>query len=148
MPVVLREPDAGLTRWSVDGALAGKVRHDRVGAQGDSPAPGLLDIHALRSSSTTGGTVTVAGRRTTSYVDALLVQPLVERLVLSGGDGGTALLRSFAGEDVTTTAVLPGTGTAVVEVYGRRGHLVSRTETDQPSFDVTIPKGGFALATR
>jgi len=148
MPVVLRDPDAGRTRWSVDGVLAGKVGHDRVGEQGDSPAPGLLDVDILRDTATTGGSVTVAGRTTTAYVDALLVQPLVERIVLSAGDGGTALLRSFAGEDIAATVELPGSGTAVVEVFGRRGHLVSRTTTADPSFEVTIPKGGFALATR
>jgi len=148
MPVVLREPDAGRTRWSVDGDLVGAVRHDRVGAQGDSPAPGLLDVATLRGASTTGGALSVLGRTSTTYVDALLVQPLVERLVLDGAGGGTALVRSFAADDVTTTVELPGAGTAVVEVYGRLGHLKSSTTTTDPSFEVIIPRRGFALATR
>ena len=148
MPVVLRDPDAGRTRWSIDADLVGVVRHDRVGPQGDSPAPGLLDVRTLRASSTTGGTVSVVGRTTTSYVDALLVQPAVERLVLSGESGGTALLRSFASGSVGAGAALPGSGTAVVEVYNRLGRLVSSTTTTDPVIEVIIPAGGFAIASR
>ena len=49
MPVVLLDPSAGTTTWTTPRRVAGVIRHARVGAQGDSPAPGLLAIETLPS---------------------------------------------------------------------------------------------------
>ncbi len=48
VPVVLLDPEAGRTGWGRGGEVAGRVRHDQVGPQGDSPAPGLLSAERLR----------------------------------------------------------------------------------------------------
>ena len=96
MAAIELSPDAGVTGWSVGTRDLGRVDHNDVGAQGDSPAPGLLAISTLRRTTDAGEQVTVTGQRGTSIVDALLIQPEVERLVLEGDGHGTALLRSFA----------------------------------------------------
>jgi len=58
MPVVNLLPGAGTSHWRVDQVTAGVVRHGDVGAQGDSPAPGLLAVRTLPHSVTRGTHVT------------------------------------------------------------------------------------------
>lgn len=148
MPVVLRDPAAGRTRWVRDGELAGVVRHDRIGAQGDSPAPGLLSVRTLRDDDAPGNVVKVRGRDTTSFVDAMLVQPRMESLVLGGEGSGTALLRSFDDGYGTTAVTVPGLGTATTTVYTSDGSVVSTETSDAATIEVTLPRGGFALVIR
>jgi len=147
MPVVMRDPAAGRTRWLRGGERAGVVRHDNIGAQGDSPAPGLLSVRTLRESAD-GDTVTVRGRDTTSLVDAMIVQPRIELLVLGGADAGTALVRSFDDADSTASVTVPGSGTATITVYTATGRVVSSDTSDDATVDVTLPRGGFALVVR
>lgn len=148
MPVVLLDPEAGRTRWERGGEVAGRVRHERVGPQGDSPAPGLLSAERLRREGASGDVVTVTGRRATTYVDALIVQPLVEHLVLGGRGSGTALLRSFGDGPLTASVTVPGEGTASVDVYSSTGVLVSSSTSDESTVEMELPRGGFALVIR
>lgn len=148
MPVILRDPDAGHSVWSRGGEAAGRVRQYRVGAQGDSPAPGLLAVRTLRRAVATGDEVTVHGSGKTVFIDAMLLQPRIERLVLGGADTGTALLRSFDDGARTTTVAVPGTGTATATVYTAEGVVVSTQTSAEPELVLTLPGGGFALVVR
>ena len=96
MPVVNLSPDAGTSQWRLDDVTVGLVRQSDVGPQGDSPAPGMLAVRTLPHTVSRGTQVTVTAVNGTVLVDALLIQPEIERLVLGGSDGATALLRSFA----------------------------------------------------
>jgi len=149
MAAVLREPDAGRTRWKRDGELVGVVKQGHIGAQGDSPAPGLLSVDTLQSTKEPGEVVTVLGRGNTTFVDAMILQPRVERLVLGGADGGgTALLRSFDHGDITTMVTVPGEGTATATVFSADGAVVSSSTSEESAIEVTLPRGGFALVVR
>jgi hypothetical protein len=83
-----------------------------------------------------------------AVLDAVMLEPLVSRLVLSGDGGGTALLRSASARAERTRVWVPGTGTARVATYDGRGHLVARSAGTGHTLRVTVPAGGFALVRR
>jgi hypothetical protein len=92
---------------------------------------------------------TVAANGDEARIDALMVEPLVSRLVLGGGGHGSALLRSAATTDRRTTVDVPGSGPASIEVYDGAGHLV-RTSTSRAARDipVVVVAGGFTVVRR
>jgi len=144
LPVVELAPDSGRTLWG----NAGIVRHDAVGEQGDSPAPGLLAVRTLPGT-VAPEAVTVSGLDRPALIDAVLVQPEVEWLTLgSDSDTGTALVRSFATAPRRAAVVVPGTGQASVEVYDASGRLVLAHESAQRSVSMVLPPGGFAVVRR
>lgn len=153
MPVVFRDegPSPARTRWYAGDRMLGVVRHGDAGAQGVSPMPGVLEMVTLPGLLPAGADeVRVAAEGgSRARVDAMVVQPQVEHLVLTDGAGaGRALLRSFA-EDVRTVAVpVPGGGVAHVAAYDGAGRLVSRARTTAHRVRVPVPPGGFAVVDR
>ena len=145
MPVVLLDPSAGTTQWSTPQRVAGVVRHSRVGPQGDSPAPGLLAVETLPTTVEDVTSVVVVGSKRESLVDALLVQPEIEHLVLANDSNATALLRSFARHTERVVISLPVGTTAQVQSYDDTGRLVTRSFAPAKAVDVRIPAGGFAV---
>jgi len=77
-------------------------------------------------------------------LDAVLVQPEVEWLVLGGSDGGQALLRSFARSPRTQAVTLEGTGPTTARSYDQLGVLVAVVT----SRSGTVAADGFTLVTR
>nr|MBA3286815.1 hypothetical protein [Acidimicrobiia bacterium] len=145
MPVVLLDPSAGKTTWTTGHRIAGVVHHAKVGAQGDSPAPGLLAVETLNTSIHDVESVSVHGKKRNTLIDALLVQPEVERLVLADESSSTALLRSFARHSQCVVISLPVGTTAHVETYDKTGRLRSQTHAPADHVVVRVPGGGFAV---
>ena len=87
MPVVDLQPGSKATTSFTAGRSLGVVRSGDVGPQGDSPAPGAL-LPVTLGTTVPAGAATLTARTSggTARVDAVMVQPLVSRLVL-GGDG-------------------------------------------------------------
>ena len=78
-----------------------------------------------------------------------MVEPLVSRLVLGGDGHGTALLRSAATTERSTTVAVPGSGAATVEVYDGAGRLVRTTQRrGAGAVPVTVVAGGFTIVRR
>jgi hypothetical protein len=125
--------------------MAGVVDHSSVGPQGDSPAPGLLAVETLPNTVVDVGSVIVRGSRRSSVVDALLVQPEVEHVVLANDANATALLRSFARHTERVVISLPVGATARVETYDETGRLVKLAFAPADDVVVRIPAGGFAV---
>ncbi len=146
LPVVLLDPAAGETTWTVPHRIAGTIDHAAVGAQGDSPAPGLLAVETLARSVRDVDAVTVRARGTESMVDAVLVQPEVEHVVLTDGSGSTALLRNFAHHRRSVVLALPAGTTATVTTFDAVGRLVRETQSPAGATVVEVPPGGFAIA--
>ena len=144
--VALRSEGAGggATRWGTLGTLD----HSNAGAQGASPAPGVLEVQRLGELAT-GEPLTArqAGGGTTA-LDAVQVQPLVETLTLRGGSRAQALLRSFDDAPRRVAVALPGSGEATAASYDARGRLVRRARTRGPRIIVAVPPGGFTIAER
>ncbi|MGH9186325.1 MAG: hypothetical protein ACRD0U_11005 [Acidimicrobiales bacterium] len=117
LPVVLLDPAAGQTTWMVPHRTAGTIDHAAIGTQGDSPAPGLFAIETLPRTVRDVSNMTVRGRGTHALVDAVLVQPEVEHVVLTHGAGSTAVVRNFAHHRRTVVLALPAGTTATVATF-------------------------------
>jgi len=148
MPAVELSPDSGRTRWKADKKVVGVVDHGHVGPQGDSPAPGLLAMVTLPHSVDRATTLTVTGINGSAIVDALMVQPEIERLVLDGNGHGTALVRSFATRERATAVTLPGSGKARVWILDETGRVVRTTSTRSRTVKLAVPAGGTAVIRR
>jgi hypothetical protein len=153
MPVVdLRHGSTAVTRFTAGDTVLGRVRSGAVGAQGASPAPGALLPRTLTSVLPAGEdtvtATTTADGSDTALLDALMVQPLVSRLVLGGDGHGTALLRSAARVTKRTTVAVPGSGTADVWSYDGRGRLLSHRRSDASGVPAQVAPGGVTLVRR
>jgi len=142
------------TRHALAGAGAGVVDHGGAGPQGVTAVPGYLDVGtaAVAPASLPAGPATLAsvyaGDGRPARLDALLVQPDVEWLVLGGAEGGQALLRSFATADQRRELALPGRGPATVRSYDQAGRLVGTARFPSGAVTALVVPGGFTLATR
>jgi hypothetical protein len=146
LPVVMLEPSAGTTTWTVPHRIAGTIDHAAVGAQGDSPAPGLLSVETLPRTVSDETTVTVRARGAAALVDAVLVQPVVEHVMLTDGEASTALARNFANRRRTVTLALPAGLATTVTTFDAQGRLFRQFESSTPQVTIEIPPGGFAIA--
>jgi hypothetical protein len=151
IPVVDLQPGStAVTRFRADGHLLGSVASGDIGPQGDSPAPGaLLPVTLSNARGAVHATTTATGGDK-ARLDALMLEPVVSRLVLGDGDGhGTALLRSAATRALRVTVSVPGSGPAVVERYDGLGQLVdSSTAGAARGVQVWVPAGGFTIVRR
>lgn len=153
LPVVdLRPGSSAVTTFRAGDDRLGSVRSGAVGPQGDSPAPGALlpvtldgtiDRGARRLVATTSAT-----GDDTARLDAVMLEPVVSRLVVSGDGHRTALLSSRAGRTLHPTVNLAGGGAATVESYDGDGRLVSTTTSPARRVPVTVVAGGFAVVRR
>ena len=150
MPVVdLRRGTTGRTSFRAAGDTVGVVRSWDIGPSGDSAGPGALLPVTLTDTLKAGARVvraTTTGGET--RLDALMVQPLVTRIVLGGNGHGTALLRSAATTTQNTRVSVPGTGRATVRSYDGHGRLLRTARVAARAVPVRIVPGGFALVRR
>ena len=153
LPVFDLQPgSSAVTEFAAGGRTLGRVRSGDIGAQGDSPAPGALLPTTLQRSLPSTATALTArtsgGGEMPSRLDAVMLEPLVSRLVLRGDGHGTALLSSASSETERTSVQLAGNGAAVIEAYDGQGRLVSTRTGSGSSVPVTVPAGGFAITHR
>lgn len=141
------------TRHALNGSSAGAVDQGGAGPQGITPTPGYLTVATTPSApaaSAGPGTLlsAYAGASPPARLDAVLVQPEVEWLVLAGSDGGQALLRSFARSPRTQAITLQGTGPARARAYDQQGRLVATVTSASGTVAAPVAPGGFTLVTR
>ena len=155
-PVYDRRPFAagvaGL-RYALGAAPAGGVDHGGAGRQGVTATRGYRAVgHLVSATSVPSGTtslvVSYAGDGTRpARLDAVMVQPEVEWLLLGGQAGGQALLRSFSETREARPLVLAGTGPMRARSYDARGRLI-RSAVVPSGGRVRIEPGGFTYVTR
>jgi hypothetical protein len=140
------------TRHALAGTPAGRVDHGGAGPQGVTPVPGYLDIAATGPVQAGPGPAELesayAGTGPAARLDAVLVQPEVEWLVLGGAGGGQALARSFADHRQVRTLDLAGSGPASARSYDRAGRLVEVAASPDGHLRVPVAPGGFTVASR
>ena len=154
MAVVELQPGStAVTTFRAGDTVLGRVRSGDIGPQGDSPAPGALLPVTLTTvlppgqSRVTATTTATGGDE--ARLDALMVEPLVSRLVLGGDGHGTALLRSASSTDQHVSVSVPGSGPATVERYDGTGRLVGTSVSKAAgSLPVSVPAGGFTIVRR
>jgi YD repeat-containing protein len=138
------------TRHRFDTVPLGTQWHGGAGAPGVSPTSGYLDVGNVGSDRRLpAGTVSVGsayvGDGAPVRLDALLVQPEVERLLLTGVDGRQGVLRSWATERRLVT-LDAGTSGLTAYAYDAHGRLV-RTVDGSGSLDVPVEPHGFTYVT-
>jgi hypothetical protein len=150
LPVVDLQPgSSAVTTFRVDDTVLGSIASGDIGDQGVSPAPGALLPVTLSVGDGAVHATTQASGGDVARLDALMVEPLVSRLVLSGGDHGTVLLRSAATSMQQAMVKVPGDGPATVERYDGAGRLVSTSTTDATGLvRVAVLVGGFTVVRR
>ncbi|GAA2155251.1 hypothetical protein GCM10009844_42080 [Nocardioides koreensis] len=153
LPVVdLRPGSDAVTTFREDEQTLGRVASGDIGEQGDSPAPGALLPVTVPGTLPAGATVlsatTATGAGDPAALDAVMLEPLVSRLVLGGEGHGTALLRSTSTTSERARVQVPGSGTARVATYDGDGQLVDESVSTARTVTVSVPAGGFALVRR
>jgi hypothetical protein len=141
------------TRHALDGVDAGVVDHGGAGPQGVTATPGYLTVGTSpKAPAAAAGPATLlsaySGAGPLARLDAVLVQPEVEWLVLGGPSGGQALLRSFAHGARTQPITLPGAGPTTARAYDQRGALVAVVASGSGTVPAPVAPGGFTLVTR
>jgi hypothetical protein len=148
----LRPGSQAVTTFREDEKTLGTADSGDIGAQGDSPAPGALLPVTLPKPLPAGATELTATTATVdgdpARLDAVMIEPLVSRLVLRGDGHGTALLRSASAKAERAQVRVAGTGPALVNAYDGRGVLVASTLSKAAKVPVTVPAGGFVLIRR
>ncbi|MFC4492541.1 hypothetical protein ACFPA8_00100 [Streptomyces ovatisporus] len=152
-PVVdlVDRPGAGVTVWRTDARTLGRIDHGTGGPQGISPAPGALTPVALPAAVRPGERLHARAEgveKGALRVDALLVRPVVSRLVLSGPEKSLALLNNGDGQEHTVEVSLPGEGPVTVDLYDERARHTGRHMDSGDPTRVTVPVRGFAIARR
>jgi hypothetical protein len=134
------------TRHSFGIVPLGIAWHGGAGAQGVSPTSGYLDIGNVGSDRPlAAGPVAIesayVGEGAPVRLDALLLQPEIERLMLAGEDGSQGLLRSWATQR-RLASVDAGAAALTAYAYDAGGHLVE-TVSGTGSLAVPVEPYGF-----
>ncbi|MET0933602.1 MAG: hypothetical protein ABWX56_07810 [Mycetocola sp.] len=117
-----------------------------VGDQGVTAVPGALLPQSLRTSlPASQSTVSVTALTGTVALDALIVRPVIGRLVFSGPVGSTELAHSSSAIP-QRVAMNDGGGAGTLRSYDSGGRLVASYTISGPA-NVTIQPGGFAIVT-
>ncbi len=148
--VIDRLPGPGATvRFTAGTNGLGAVALGGGGAQGVAPAidellPVTLSVRLPAAATTLSATVSGGSGR----IDAIQLSPLVSSASYRGTRSATGLFSSQALTTQRIWTTLPGSGRVLVRSVDAAGHTVSATTTFASRVAVSVPPGGFAIATR
>ncbi|TNB69224.1 hypothetical protein FHJ30_19045 [Arthrobacter sp. BB-1] len=140
---------SGTTTWTSAKGPLGTTANGGAGAQGITDAPGILFPFALRRALAAGATSVTAASDGQAALDALLVQPLISTVAVSGSGGNTTLYVSAAGSTTVEQLTVPEGATVVQRQYDSSGRPVkgARDQAGDASGRVTVAPGGFTVVT-
>ena len=140
---------SGTTTWTSAKGPLGTTANGGAGAQGITDAPGILFPFALRRALAAGATSVTAASDGQAALDALLVQPLISTVAVSGSGGNTTLYVSAAGSTTVEQLTVPEGATVVQRQYDSSGRPVkgARDQAVDASGRVTVAPGGFTVVT-
>ncbi len=151
-PVFERHQGIGpLTRVGIDGAAAGVVDQGGAGPPGITPTDGYFDLGGVLSRRVDAGATTVEVRsvraRETARLDAVLVQPALEWLVLAddGAGRGQAVLRSFDQRPRRQAVTLDGADAVTAAAFDALGNPTWSRTAAGDTITVRVEPGGFAV---
>ena len=153
--VFWRQGDAGAdVSAQLGDREAGTVWHGGAGNRGVTPEWGYLAIDGgLTDGMVPAGPRTLAvtnvGPEQAVELDAMLVQPALEWLVLGDEDSGTAqaVVKSFDDELRVARLALPTQSEVTAESYDRTGRLFEERTAEGGFVQLPVPPGGFAVIT-
>lgn len=141
---------SGSTSWSAGKGPLGSTPNGGAGAQGITDAPGILFPFALRRALPAGAAAVVGTTNGDVALDALLIQPQLSTVSVSGPGGQSTLYVSAAPEPIERKVNLPRGFHLSQEAFDASGQPVARGP--QPngadiSGRVAVAPGGFTWVT-
>jgi hypothetical protein len=149
-PIVNRgTAPSGTTDWTSAKGPLGTTENGGAGAQGITDAPGILYPYALKRALAAGLTAVVGTTDGNVALDALLVQPQISTVSVSGAAGNSTLYVSASGSTTVKDVEVPAGFTLVQRQYDSSGQPVEGGKNDAGSRSghVTVAPGGFTLVT-
>jgi len=124
---------AGHTTWTAGATKLGSTPNGGAGAQGITFAPGKLFPFALKHTMPAGATTVVGKSDGVASVDALLIQPLISTVAVTGSAGDSTLYISSA------------TTTSMRTIGVRKGFVLQQRAFDSTGKPVAVAGAGIAF---
>lgn len=140
---------SGTTTWTSAKGPIGATANGGAGAQGITDAPGILFPFTLRRALASGLTTVTASTDGDAALDALLVQPLISTVTVSGSGGNSTLYVSAAKSTTVLEPAVPEGFVLVQRQYDSAGQPFqgSKGDTGTSAGRVTVAPGGFTMVT-
>jgi hypothetical protein len=149
-PVVNQsEAPAGFSSWTSGRARLGTTPNGGAAPQGITDAPGKLLPFSLARPLPAGADVVVATSTGAAALDALLIQPLLSSVVVSGSGGELTMYVSASPHSTTRTVDVPRGFVLEQRAFDSSGRplAVPRDRSSVgPGNQVTVAAGGFTFA--
>jgi hypothetical protein len=140
---------SGSTRWTADKGPLGSTRNGGAGAQGITDAPGILFPFALQRAIDTKASAVVGTTDGDVAIDALLVQPQLSTVSVTGSGGQSTVYVSAAQSTIVKQVPVPAGFVAEQRQYDSSGKAVPGRGDDAGARHgrVTVVPGGFTMVT-
>ncbi|WBM79494.1 hypothetical protein KIV56_14300 [Cryobacterium breve] len=141
------EARSGNTSWASARGALGSTANGGAGAQGITDAPGRLLPLSLSRTLPAGATAVTGTSSGAAAIDALLLQPLVSTVSVTGPAGDSTLYVSTARESSVRTVLVPRGFRLEQAAYDAAGRPVAHAdERGNPArASVTVAPGGFTV---
>jgi hypothetical protein len=150
-PVVNQsEARAGSTAWAAGRTQLGSTPNGGAAGQGITDAPGRLFPFTLARTLPAGATAVVGTSSGAASLDALLLQPLISSVAVTGPGGDSTLYVSAARTSITRTIQVPKGYLALQRAFDSSGRPVAAGHDGVAagrSVRVTVAAGGFTFVT-
>lgn len=140
---------SGTTNWTSGRGPLGTTQNGGAGAQGITAVPGILFPFALKRAAAPGTSAVVGTTDGDVALDALLVQPEISTVAVTGTGGKSTLYVSAAGSVTVKQMDVPAGFVLEQRQYDRSGKPLdgNRNDAGARSGRVSVAPGGFTLAT-
>ncbi|WP_304990561.1 hypothetical protein [Cryobacterium sp. TMT2-15-1] len=141
------EADSGSTAWSSATSTLGSTSNGGAGAQGITDALGRLFPLTLQQALPGADTAVVGMADGAASVDALLIQPLISTITVTGSAGESTVYVSAATESSVRTVAVPRGYRLAQQAFDATGTPVASVDKKAPKTGaVTVVAGGFTVA--
>ncbi|MDJ0323961.1 hypothetical protein QMG61_09325 [Cryobacterium sp. PH31-AA6] len=141
------EAPSGNTAWSAGRTKLGSTANGGAGAQGITDAPGRLFPLSLKRSLPADATAVVGASDGPSAVDALLIQPLVSTISVTGPAGESTVYVSAAQKASVRSVDVPRGFRLQQQAFDATGKPVAGGDgTTSTASSVLVAAGGFTVA--
>ena len=140
----------GNTTWTAGKTDLGSTPNGGAGAQGITDAPGRIFPFSLERTLPAGATSIVGHSDGTASVDALLIQPLISSVAVTGSNGDSTLYVSAAKDTTVWKSGVPRGYLLQQQAFDASGKLVAADRNSNGadhSGRVSVAAGGFTLVT-
>ncbi|BCW43551.1 hypothetical protein [Arthrobacter sp. StoSoilB5] len=139
---------SGTTGWSANRTLLGTTANGEAGAQGITEAAGKLSPLSLERALPAGAGNFLGKSTGTVVIDALLIQPIISAVSVTGAAGTSTLYISAAADTRVRKVDVPRGFTLRQQAYDASGKAIRPAQAsigEDRSGRVTVAPGGFTM---